>query len=119
MAASRRTSADKAASRRPPAKSPRDRENELIELAVDLTEQKMRDGTAPAQLISHYLKLGSTREELEQKRLEQENKLMAAKVEQIASQAKLEELFTRAIASMKNYGAETFSEHVEEYEGEG
>lgn len=44
-----------------PATTPEARENQLIALAVDLAEKQMREGTASAQVITHYLKLGSTK----------------------------------------------------------
>ena len=44
-----------------PALTPEARENQMIALAVDLAEQQLRDGTASSQVITHYLKLGSTK----------------------------------------------------------
>ena len=105
MAERRKSNSENGRSRRPPATTRKGRENELISLAVDLAEKKLRDGTAPAQVIAHYLKLGSTREKLEQERIAQENALMAKKVEQIDSQKRLEDLYVDAIAAMRNYGA--------------
>jgi uncharacterized protein (DUF3084 family) len=63
----------------------------------------MRDGTASAQVITHYLKLGSTREKLEQKRLELENKLVQAKTDELASRQHQEELYNKAISAMRRY----------------
>lgn len=48
-----------------PALTPEARENQLISLAVDLVEQRLLDGTASAQEVTHFLKLGSMREKLE------------------------------------------------------
>ncbi len=78
-------------SRRDPAKTPEGREQQLIDAAVTLAEQQLLDGTASAQVITHYLKLGSTRERLEQERIMQENKLAAAKIEQLGSQKAVED----------------------------
>lgn len=91
-------------STRPPATTPEGRERQLISMATDLAERQMRDGTASAQVISHYLKLGSTRERLEQKRIEGEVRLTEAKIEQIESIAKVEHLYTQAIEAMRSYG---------------
>ena len=66
-----------------PAITPEARENQLISLAVDLAERQLREGTASSQVITHYLKLGSTREKLERERLEEENKLLRAKYKAI------------------------------------
>lgn len=90
-------------SRRPPAKTPEAREQQLIAYAVDLSEQQLRGGTASAQVITHYLKLGSTREKLEQARLEKENKLLDAKTDAIASQASTEQMYKDALNAMRSY----------------
>ena len=88
----------------PPARTPEGRENQLISLAADLVETRLRDGTASAQETTHFLKLGSTRERLEQQRLEQENELLKAKIEALASNKRIEELYENAIESMRVYG---------------
>jgi hypothetical protein len=75
----------------------------MVYLATDLAERQIREGTASAQVISHYLKLGSSREKLEQQRLEYENKLTEAKIENMASQSRIEELYGEAIAAMNTY----------------
>ena len=71
-----------------PALDPESRENQLISLAVNLAEEKLRDGTASNQLIVHYLKLGSTKERLEKEKLEKENELLKAKTEAIKAYAR-------------------------------
>jgi hypothetical protein len=72
-------------------------------LAVELAEEQLRSGTASAQVITHYLKLGTTREQLEQERLRQENALMKAKIDNMASQARVEEMYTKALEAMRSY----------------
>ena len=89
-----------------PASTPENRENQLISLAVDLAERQMREGSASSQVITHFLKLGSTREKLEQERLRGENILLAAKAEAIASTARIEELYGKALAAMKAYSGQ-------------
>ena len=90
--------------RRPPAATPEDREDQLVLAAMDLAEEQILAGTASAQVISHFLKLGSSRERLEQARLKGEVNLVDAKVEQIASGARIEELYQKAITAMRVYG---------------
>jgi hypothetical protein len=75
----------------------------MIELADQLAEKQLRDGTASSQVITHYLKLGSSRERLEQERIRHDIELMEVKKEQIASQARTEELFAEAIKAMRSY----------------
>lgn len=93
----------KAKKPRPPAMSLEGRENQLISLAVDLAEQQLLDGTASAQVITHYLKLGTTRAKLEYQKLERENELLKAKTENLQSQKKYEEMFENAINAMRSY----------------
>ncbi len=89
-----------------PALSPEARENQMISLAVDLAERQLQEGTASSQVITHYLKLGSTREKLERERLEEENKLLKAKTEQLQSMKRVEELYEEAIKAMRTYGGQ-------------
>lgn len=86
-----------------PALSPEAQENKMIALAVNLAEQQLRDGTASAQVITHYLKLGATTARLEKERLEKENKLLDAKAKAYESAERQEELYANAINAMRNY----------------
>lgn len=87
----------------PPAKTQEARENQLTSLAFDLVEKRMIEGTATSQETTHFLKLGSTREKLERRKLEAEIKLQDARVDAIASQKRTEELFAEAIKAMRSY----------------
>lgn len=86
-----------------PALTPEARENQLISLAVDLVEQRLRDGTASAQETTHYLKLASRKAKLENERAEAELELMRAKAKAIYDQADLKTLYKDAIEAMKRY----------------
>lgn len=86
-----------------PALTPEARENQMISLAVDLAEKQLMEGTASSQVITHYLKLGSTKERLEKEKIEEENKLLKAKTEALQSTKRVEELYADAIAAMKRY----------------
>jgi hypothetical protein len=90
--------------RRPPAKTVEGRENQLISLAVDLAEKQLMDGTASSQVITHYIKMGSTKERLEKEILEKQKDLLVAKTESIQSAKKIEELYKNALDAMKHYG---------------
>lgn len=89
-----------------PALSPEARENQLISLAVDLVEQRLLDGTASSQEVTHFLKLGSMKERLEREKLEEENKLLRARTENLQSQKRVEELYTKALNAMRNYAGQ-------------
>jgi hypothetical protein len=86
-----------------PAYTPEDRDNQLIARAVDLAERQLIDGTASAQVMTHYLKQASPRERLELQRLRQENALLEAKVEQLKSAKRVEELYENALNAMRAY----------------
>ena len=86
-----------------PAINPEARENQMIALAVDLAEQQLRDGTASSQVITHYLKLGSTKERIEKEILEKQKELISAKTEALQSTKRIEELYTNALKAMQNY----------------
>lgn len=117
MPARRESKSETPRSRRPPATTPELRENQLISVAVDLAEQQMRDGTASAQVITHFLKLGSSRERLEQQRIEGEVSLMNAKKEIMESHQKIEELYERALGAMTRYsGQEPVEQDDDEYQ---
>ncbi len=89
--------------RRPPATTPDGRENQLIGMATDLAEKQLLEGTASAQVISHLLKLGSSRERLEQERLTHEVEMLKVKKKQIEDMTKMDELFKEAIHAMRGY----------------
>ena len=91
---------------RRPATTPEGRENQMISLAVELAEKQLVDGTASAQVISHYLKLGSSREKLEQHRIELENQLVKAKTDIMASQKNVELLYKEALDAMRSYSGQ-------------
>jgi hypothetical protein len=93
-------------SRRRPATTPDGREKQLIAIAVDLAEKQILAGTASAQVITHYLKLGSSREQLEQQRIRHENDLMAVKRDAIAKQEDIQLLFAEATRAMTLYKGE-------------
>lgn len=88
---------------RPPATTPEARENQLVAQAYDLAEQQIREGKASSQVITHFLKMGTARERLEQERLRGENELLKAKVENMASSARVETLYSEALDAMKLY----------------
>lgn len=102
--------------RRPPARTPEARENQLIQVAVDLAEKQLSDGTASAQVITHYLKLGSTKERLEKEKLARENELLRAKTEALQSAKRIEELYAHALDAMRSYGGNKEEEDVNDTE---
>lgn len=99
-----------------PALTPEARENQLISLAVDLVEQRLRDGTASAQETTHFLKLASRKSKLEAERAEAELELMKAKTQAIHDQADMKTLYKEAIEAMKRYSGHNSSSEEDEYD---
>lgn len=93
--------------RQRPATTPDARENQLISLAVDLAEQQLRDGTASSQVISHFLKLASSKERLEKEMMMEQKKLLEARTEAIQSAKRVEEMYENALNAMRSYSGQT------------
>lgn len=91
---------------RPPATTPEGREMQLVDKAVSLAERQLEDGTASAQVITHFLKLATERERLERARLEKEVELMQAKIDQLAAAVNMEQLVKDAIDAMRGYSGQ-------------
>lgn len=89
-----------------PALSPEARENQMISLAIDLAEKQLMEGTASSQVITHYLKLGSTKERIEKEILEKQKDLIEAKTESLQSSKRVEELYKNAMAAFKIYSGQ-------------
>jgi DNA-binding ferritin-like protein len=87
-----------------PALTPEAREHQLVSLAVDLAERQLMDGTASSQVITHYLKIGSTKERIEKEILEKQKDLIDAKTQSLQSAQRIEELYKNALDAMRNYG---------------
>ncbi len=83
-------------------------------MAYDLAEEQLTTGLASSQVLTHFLKMGSTRERLEQQRIEHENELMQVKREAIKGQAKVEELYMQALNAMKSYAGSPEPEEPDE-----
>lgn len=97
-----------------PALTPEARENQMISLAVDLAEKQLMEGTASSQVITHYLKLGSTKERIEKEILEKQKELISAKTEALQSAKRIEELYTDAISAMRRYSGQGSPDDDEE-----
>lgn len=97
-----------------PALTPEARENQLISLAYDLVEERLRNGTATSQETTHFLKLGSTKDRIEKEILEKQKELISAKTEALQSAKRIEELYAKAIQAMRRYSGNNDEEDYEE-----
>lgn len=86
-----------------PGRSIEARENRIISLAYDLVEERILKKTATSQEVTTFIKMGSSLAQLERTKLENENLLLKAKTDALASQKRVEELYANAIAAVKTY----------------
>ena len=100
--------------RRAPAMTPDGRMDQLIGLAVDVAEEQLRNRTASSQVIVRFLDMATAKYRLETERIAYENKLIAAKTEQIESEKRTEELYRNAIEAFRTYGSYGGDEHKDE-----
>lgn len=92
-----------------PGLTPEAREDQLVALATNLAEKQLLDGTASSQVITHYLKIGSTKERIEKEILKEQKDLIKAKTEALKSEKRVEELYAKALDAMRRYsGQEVF-----------
>lgn len=92
--------------RRSPARTLEAREQQLTTVAYDLAEQQLTDGTASSQVITHFLKMGSTRELVEQERMRGEIEVARVKKEQLEGQTRIETLYVEALEAMRSYSGQ-------------
>ena len=93
-----------------PALTVEGRESQMISLAMDLAEQRLRDGTATSQEVVHFLKLGAAKNRLEEKKLEKEIELLEAKKENLEAQERQEEKFNEAIKAFGIYSGQIYDD---------
>lgn len=104
MAKVKTTSSSEPARRTRPALTPEAREQQMISYAVDLAERQLLDGTASSQVITHFLKLATTKARLEEKKIEQEIELNKARTKAIDNMEESRVLYENAIKAMREYG---------------
>lgn len=101
--------------RRPPATTPEGREHEMIALAFNVVEDRLRNGTATSQETVHFLRLGTEDVKLQREKLRKENILLEARAEQLGRVDRMEELLDGALKAFRGYTGQ--EEPEEEYDG--
>lgn len=96
------SSSDSNSSLRPPT-SLEAQENLMISLAVQCAEKQLRDGTASSQVITHYLKLGSSKERIEKEIMEKQKELIEAKTKNLNSNSEAKEMYNKALEAFRRY----------------
>ena len=110
----RKTSSGEDAGLRP-ALSPEARENQMISLAVDLVEKRLREGTASSAETTYYLRLSGSKARLEKEKLEEENKLLRAKTEALQVAKNTEEMYAEAIKAMGIYSGKDEEDNSDDW----
>lgn len=95
-----------------PAMTPEAREKQMIALAMAQAEQELREGRASSQVVTHFLKLGTVKEQLELEKIEKENRLLEAKSKALESASRSEELFEQAIKAFGIYSGNIPDEDI-------
>jgi len=78
-------------------------ENKLISLAYKHAQKLLEDGSAPSQITTHFLRLGSMRAKVEMEELKLKSKLLAARIETEQGGQKLTEMFQAVMSVLKDY----------------
>lgn len=98
-----------------PALTPEAEENQCISLAMDQAKRQLVDGTAPSQIVTHFLKLGTTKAQLEREKLAHETRLLEARTEALQSAKRVEELYAEALKAMRSYSGQGEEEDDYDY----
>lgn len=99
-----------------PARNPEARENQLINLAMNAAEEKLKNGTATSQIIVTLLKLGTMRAQLELEKIRSDLKVAEAKVQQIENQENSAVLYEEALKAFKSYQGAPMEEDFDDEE---
>lgn len=86
-----------------PAMTQEAREAQLVSLAYDRAEQRLRDGTASGQEITALLRIGSVKARLELEKIKNETEKLKAQKEVLESSKRTDEMYDKAIAAMRTY----------------
>lgn len=86
--------------------SDEERENHMIELAMDLVEHRLRNGTATSQETTHFLKLGCTKMRRDMELQDTQMELMRTKTAAIKESKSIAELYSQAMEQMRVYRGE-------------
>lgn len=104
MAKGKVTSLNQPRTKRQPAlMSQEARMSKLTSMALDLVEERLRNGTATSQETTYFLRYHGREADLKEQLLEKQVQLMEAKAESLKAQQKSEELYSKAIEAMRSY----------------
>ena len=90
--------------------NPDARQNQLISLAEQEAEKRIRNGTASSQIIVHYLELGTSKYKREVQILEHQDELLQAKTDTLRTAKDTKKLYEDAMNVMKKYSGNSDDE---------
>lgn len=97
-----------------PARTPEQRESQLISLAMDNAERMMREGNAPSQVVTHFLKLATSKNTLELEKLRADKELAEAKVVDMQMRQRTDEKYEAALNAFRIYSGEEYEDDYDE-----
>lgn len=78
-------------------------EKKLIALSYAQAEKELQDGTASSQIVTHFLKLGTARTELEHTQLQLQNSLLEEKILVERESQKITEMVDDVLRALRSY----------------
>lgn len=101
----------------PPARSPEARQNQLIDLAYDEAERRLRDGTASSQIITTLLTWASTKAQLEIEKIHRDIELSKAKERELDTKILGDEKYEQVLQAFRSYQGSTFrNDDIDDFE---
>ena len=87
----------------PRSRSEEEQEKRAIGLATELAIEQMREKTASSQIITHFLKLGSLKEQAELEKVKYEIELLKAKKKAIESDEERDKKYEEVMKAITTY----------------
>lgn len=109
-----RKNADSTAPRTRPATSPEEQEQLMVGLAVRQAQAQLEAGTASNQVLTHYLKIATVREQREREKLRLEAELLEARRDELNAAGQRSESAEAVLQALKSYRGEDEGEVVGE-----
>ena len=78
-------------------------ENKLVALALKQAQGQLEEGTASSQIMTHFLKLGSLRHQVELEKIRLDSKLVEEKILAERSGQQSNEMMVEVLEALKSY----------------
>ncbi len=89
--------------KRRPAATQSAREAQLVSMAFDEVEYRIRNHTVSGQELTALLRLGSEKAQLEREKIHHETEVLKAKREVLESAKRTDEMYEKALAAIRSY----------------